>query len=120
MKNIDLITLAYIFSGNLLKYCADYSIQLLQYLIKKLTDSNLSVSVLKSMMSLLMYIQFKTKVIEDSGSVSGDNSNHIIQMIDECLKQWIVRPTVIGGSFFGCDTRLSKVKPELKVIIKLN
>ena len=96
-------------SDNLLKSCADYGIQLLNYLIDKLAASH--ISILKSVISLLMYIQFKTKFEKshDTSSVA------ITQTIAECLKQWIVRPTVIGGSFFGYS-KLSKGKDELKVI----
>ena len=62
------------------------------------------------MISLLLYIQFKTKFEK-----SHNSSVAITQTIDECLKQWIVKPTVVGGSLFGYS-KLSKGKDELKVI----
>ena len=76
---------------------------------------------LKSAILLMLYILDKVQKFQESHESTEQTTKlqkEIVNKLQWLLKNWIVRPSVIGGSFFGYSVSrygTSKEQEELKV-----
>ena len=85
--------------------------------------SNNSITSIKSIISLVLYIVYKTRMLEDQNENCTSLIRNIKRKVEMMLKEWIVLGDVIGGSLFGYSVKyngsipieLKKEDQELKV-----
>ena len=90
---------------------------------KLINASNNAITLIKSIISLVLYIVHKTRMLEDQNENCTSLVKNIKGKVKMMLKEWIVLGDVIGGSFFGFSVKYSgsipielrKEDQELKV-----
>ena len=88
-----------------------------------MNTSNNVITSIKSIISLVLYIVHKARMLEDQNENCTSLIKNIKRKVEVMLKEWIVLGDVIGGSIFGYSVKyngsipieLKKEDQELKV-----